>query len=219
MQADEIHSACRVAGIPELPVASGFLHAIDELGDQPTGDIVDVKPDVRSGRQAVLDCRRGIERVRVILLKGICCRSRPICWLDLRRCQHAEGADIGIAREVSGEVRVDPAGRRGKAVSQGGSTGDEVIVVLAVEGEPVVREVRIVACKQGAGLDVEDIMRGRLADAVGGIVACESLKAVGLVLTLLGYNQERSTLVQIGLILSGTSTFFGIVRITLWGSK
>ena len=62
-------------------------------------------------------------------------------------------------------------------------------------------------------------MRGRLADAVGGIVACESLKAVGLVLTLLGYNQERSTLVQIGLILSGTSTFFGIVRITLWGSK
>jgi len=57
----------------------------------------------------------------------------------------------------------------------------------------------------------------------GGIPAmlfwCGFFLIIGLSLTVIGFSQDRTVFLQIGLVLSALSAFCGIVRITVWGSK
>jgi len=51
------------------------------------------------------------------------------------------------------------------------------------------------------------------------LVWCGLFLVVGIVFTLLGFTQDRAVFIQAGLVISGISAFFGVVRITVWGSK
>ena len=48
---------------------------------------------------------------------------------------------------------------------------------------------------------------------------CGFFLIIGLSLTVIGFSQDRTVFLQIGLFLSAVSAFCGIVRITVWGSK
>jgi len=51
------------------------------------------------------------------------------------------------------------------------------------------------------------------------LVWCGFFLVIGVVMTLLGFSQDRPVVLQIGLVLSAVSAFCGVVRITVWGSK
>ena len=50
------------------------------------------------------------------------------------------------------------------------------------------------------------------------LVICGILLVVGVALTLIGCTQERTLLFQVGLICSACGAFFGVIRISVWGS-